>query len=376
LMCMSKLFELSLQRNKLSGSFPQIVLNGMTKIYRLNLDSNQLTGQLPLFDEHTPDLRYLYLRDNKFSGSVQAQLMGFTKEMVGTSGSGLFLDGNYFTGVLPKDVFYKLLTDAHSVQTFSATRNLMLCDPLTGEWPAWVFRLGTANFGKCTPLAKVSSVSGDLALGQRLEILGSDFIANPELKCKVGNTTFAAAAPSSTKVLCGPLVLSPEEIVPGGSYEVSVANYGDDFWGPTTALSTYSQVMAKLPFSPPPPSPPSPPSPPLQALLDMEAKISSLSGDEVGTGGIAGIVVAVVISIVFAVVLVVMIKRERSGKPVFRPIVDSSTTEGIDNRKGMTNTKAPDVTVEMEESPSASDERRASDVGATTVPAVEMEAKA
>ena len=54
LMCMSKLFELSLQRNKLSGSFPQIVLNGMTKIYRLNLDSNQLTGQLPLFDEHTP----------------------------------------------------------------------------------------------------------------------------------------------------------------------------------------------------------------------------------------------------------------------------------------------------------------------------------
>ena len=54
LMCMSKLFELSLPRNKLSGSIPQIVLNGWKKIYRLNLDDNQLSGQLPMLDWHTP----------------------------------------------------------------------------------------------------------------------------------------------------------------------------------------------------------------------------------------------------------------------------------------------------------------------------------
>ena len=294
--------------------------------------------------------------------------MFFTKEMVGTSGSGLFLDGNYFTGVLPKDVFYKLLTDAHSVQTFSATRNLMLCDPLTGEWPAWVFRLGTANFGKCTPLAKVSNVSGDIVLGDRLEIMGTDFIANPELKCMVGNKTFAAAAPSSTKVLCGPLLFGPNEIVPGESYEVTVANYGDDYWGATTALTTYVQVKARFPLSPsppppslpppppslppsPPPPPPTPPSlPPLpaspaevkvQTVTEFSSAINAIKSSdsgELGTGGVISISIAAVIVVIFAMALLVLVKKERSGKPVFRPIIDAKVVNGIDTRKGFSTT--------------------------------------
>ena len=44
------------------------------EIYRLNLDENDFEGALPTFDGHTADLRYLYLRENRFSGEIHARL--------------------------------------------------------------------------------------------------------------------------------------------------------------------------------------------------------------------------------------------------------------------------------------------------------------
>ena len=36
--------------------------------------------------------------------------------------------------------------------------------------------------------------------------------------------------------------------------------------------------------------------------------------------------------------LLVLVKKERSGKPVFRPIIDAKVVNGIDTRKGFSTT--------------------------------------
>ncbi|EOD10372.1 hypothetical protein EMIHUDRAFT_43751, partial [Emiliania huxleyi CCMP1516] len=105
MMCSSKLFTLDLSRNKLTGTLKKVVINGWNGIYRLTLDSNEFAGELPTFDWHTANLRYLSLRNNKFSGNFEVSLLGFQNEQVATSGSRLRLDGNAFSGELPSFIY-------------------------------------------------------------------------------------------------------------------------------------------------------------------------------------------------------------------------------------------------------------------------------
>ena len=309
MMCSSKLFTLDLSRNKLTGTLKKVVINGWNGIYRLTLDSNEFAGELPTFDWHTANLRYLSLRNNKFSGNFEVSLLGFQNEQVATSGSRLRLDGNAFSGELPSFI-YRLLTDAHGVGSFSATRNHMLCDPATGEWPRWVFRFDTAAFGQCTPLAKPTSAS-NLIPGQYFTVTGSDFIASNELKCRVDSTVFPASYVSPTQVLCGPIGYG---FSPGNSYTVSVANYGTDFYSAELAKSTYQAVSATLPLSPNMPPPSAPPAPEEE--------------DGLGAGAIAGIAVGATVAVCAIAALCVVIKKERSGSPLFVPVVADTANSG------------------------------------------------
>ena len=308
MMCLHKLFNLDLARNRLKGTLPEVITNGWTAISRLNLDMNQLEGQLPTFDDHTPELRYLYLRDNRFSGAFHAQLAGFQNEQVATSGSDLAIDGNRFTGVLPR-LFYDLLTDAHRVKFFTAARNHMLCDPVTGEWPEWIFRFGTSNFGACAKLARPTAVA-DIVEGEYLRVSGTDFQPSEELKCRLANVTYAASFVNPTLVLCGPI--GEDTLAPGAQYEVTVANYGQDFYGPTLAQSTYVPVTAWLPFSPPPPSPPPPPPP--------GSPPGVLDGDHLPAWTIGVISASSAIAFCLLGAIVLILSKERKGTPFFQPL--------------------------------------------------------
>ena len=333
MMCLKKLFYFTVPRNKLNGSLPQVILNGWNSIYQLNLGSNSFSGQLPIFDGHTPELRYLTLSDNYFTAPFEASLAGFQNEQVATSGSELNLNGNRLTGKLPY-LFYRLLTDAHGVGSFSAARNFMLCDPDTGEWPEWVFRFGTSYFGECTRLATPSSAD-DIVLGQYVTVTGQYFVASDELKCKVGSTTLPASFVSTTEVLCGPI---PDDgtFTPGQSYTITVANYGSDFYSAELAGSSYAAVTTTFPLSPspPPPSPPPPappppsPPPPAVELQTGESNISSDDDDDLPAGAIAGIVIACLISVSLLFVVCIMYQKERAGKPMFAALEPPSASGG------------------------------------------------
>jgi len=312
MMCLKKLFYFIVPRNKLAGSLEQVVVNGWKAIYQLDLASNSFSGQLPTFDWHTPSLRYLYLSDNHFTTPFEAALAGLQDEQVSTSGSSLVLDGNRLTGPLP-DLFYRLLTDAHGVTGFSATRNFMLCDPDTGEWPDWVFRFGTSYFGECTRLA-TPTAAADIVLGQYVTVTGQYFLPSDELKCKVGDTTLAASFVSTTAALCGPI---PDDgtFTPGQSYFITVANYGSDFYSAELGGSSYAAVTTTFPLSPSPP-PPSPP-PPASNVDGTENNISNEDDDDLPAGAIAGIAIACVVSAALFVVVCIMYQKERAGTPMF-----------------------------------------------------------
>ena len=271
------------------------------------------------------------------------QLGGFVEEQMATSGSGLAMDGNSFSGVLNETLFKALLTDAHSVGGLSASRNHMLCDPTTGntEWPAWVFRFNTAVFGKCTPLATPTAAQ-PIVPGERLEITGTHFLPSEELKCKVGDTQYTASFVSSTTVLCGPM--AEDVYTPGASYVVTVANYGQDFYSATLAGSSYAEVVVLLPL--PPPSPPPPPPPPPSAppptpprgpgettIIDTGAEQSVQTDSSLETGAIVGIIVAVAIALLLLLLVMFMITRERAGKPVFQTLETPSGGANVQMEK-------------------------------------------
>lgn len=312
MMCMRKLFQLDLAFNQLNGSLPMVITNGWGELYSLNLDSNRMDGPLPVFDEHTPNLRYLRLRDNQFSGSFSVQLSGFKNEQVSTSGSGLHIDGNRFSGPAGGrgSFLYKVLVDAHSVSTFSATRNQLLCDPVTRQWPDWVFRFGTASFGECTQLARPANTSA-LVLTQYLDVYGSDFLPSPELRCKVGSAVYPASYVTAHHILCGPIYEQPNATSAvatseaGAEYEVSVANYGEDFYSVELAGSTFQQVTVLLP------------APPKAITQDGAALKKS---EESGTGTVV-IVITSVVAVCCVFLIIVLVVRERKGTPIFRPII-------------------------------------------------------
>ena len=251
--------------------------------------------------------------------------MGYAEQQLATSGSGLYMDGNSFSGIVNETLFKALLTDAHSVGSLSASRTHMLCDPTTGntEWPEWIFRFGTGYFGKCTPLATPTAAQ-PIVPGERLEITGTQFLPSEELKCKVGDTQYTASFVSSTTVLCGPM--AEDVYTPGASYVVTVANYGQDFYSATLAGSSYAEVVALLPLSPPPPSPPPP-------LVDTGAAQSVETDSSLETGAIVGIIVAVVVALLLLLLVIFMITRERAGKPVFQTLETPSGGANVQMEK-------------------------------------------
>ena len=246
--CNDKLMWVSLERNQMSGTVPSDVVGGMGALYELGLSYNDFSGPIPTIPNTSTGFRHLYLDHNRFSGQFQTQLEGWTVNLDASTSSRLYLDHNDLSGPLPS-YLYELMTDAHGIASININENHFLCDQQRGDWPAWVFRLGTGVFGMCTPLAMVTSAT--VPNPGSIVVTGANFLASPELKCKLINsvtsvaTIVNAAYRSPTEVEC----IAPT-IAPTMTYAVQVANYGTDFYSPALAETAYVMRSVVIPADP------------------------------------------------------------------------------------------------------------------------------
>lgn len=286
LRCVRKLITFTARGNSLSGSVAQTVIDGLAMLNRLDLGFNQLEGVIPNF-QNTP-LKNLYLDHNKLSGDMTTQLLQYSLSQDRLVSSGIDISYNRISGPLP-DVFYRMLTDAHGVGYIMSEGNNFRCDPATGEWPAWVWRVRSFqggnpsryshSFGLCKPVPIVSSAS-DAMVGGLMPLTGAGFLPTDELRCRFTEPSWTypvdvvALYRSPTAVDC---ILEAGKFAAhqvGVPLGVSVANYGDDFYSPTTQPAAFERVEATVlpltagispvmtPMSPrrPPPAP-APPAP-------------------------------------------------------------------------------------------------------------------
>ena len=248
LKCNNKLQWASLERNKMSGTVPSDVVGGMSALYELGLSYNRFSGPIPTIPNTSTGFRHLYLDHNDFSGQFEEELKGWTQNLDASTTSRLYLDHNDLSGPLPT-YLYDLIYDAHGIKSLNINENHFLCDQQRGDWPAWVFRLGTGVFGVCTPLAMVTSAT--VPNPGSIVVTGANFLASPELKCKLINsvtsvaTIVNAAYRSPTEVEC----IAPT-IAPTMTYAVQVANYGTDFYSPALAGSAYVMRTVVIPSDP------------------------------------------------------------------------------------------------------------------------------
>jgi len=247
--CNEKLMWVSLERNKMSGTVPSDVVGGMGALYELGLSYNDFSGPIPTIPNTSSAFRHLYLDHNRFSGQFQTQLEGWTANLDASTSSRLYLDHNDLSGPLPS-YLYELMTDAHGIKQIQINENHFLCDQQRGDWPAWVFRRGTEEFGVCTPLAMVTSAT--VPNPGSIVVTGTNFLPSTELQCKIINsvtsveTIINAGYRSPTEVEC----LAGTAAVPTLTYVVQVANYGTDFYSPTLAGSAYVMRTVVIPADP------------------------------------------------------------------------------------------------------------------------------
>ena len=249
LKCNSKLQWASLERNKMSGTVPSDVVGGMSALYELGLSYNRFSGPIPTIPNTSTAFRHLYLDHNDFSGQFEEQLKGWTQNLDASTSSRLYLDHNDLSGPLPT-YLYDLIYDAHGINSLAINENHFLCDQQRGDWPAWVFRLGTGVCGVCTPLAMVTSAT--VPNPGSIVVAGTNFLPSTELQCKLINsvtsveTIVNAGYRSPTEVEC----LAGTAAIPTLTYVVQVANYGTDFYSPTLAGSAYVIRSVVIPADP------------------------------------------------------------------------------------------------------------------------------
>jgi len=332
--CMNRLSFLHLQRNNLTGTVPQRVVDGLVDMYSLRLSFNELSGTVPHFDTRHSSLQILYLDHNQFDGNFGEQLSEFAnaQRAVGVV-SEVMLGHNNLHGPLPS-VFYNLVNNAFRITELDAVGNHFVCDKDTNDWPAWVFRTGSSFFGKCVPIATpthFSNVSSEVNGGNpplvaiqgfqnhshadalqvymfaesELVVHGRNFRASDELKCRFGESTEVPALYKNAEQMICKL---PRELEIGKAYMFSVANYGSDYWSRETSNE----------FVP--------------VNVMVVAQRTSRSG--FATWLIALIAVACLLAVSATTFAAVLVMKELKGEPLFHRIEDLDELGSSEERDG------------------------------------------
>ena len=93
----SRVTEINLESNKLSGSIPSSIGN-LIKVTDLSLRVNRLTGSIPSSIGNLVNLQYLYLYNNQLSGSIPSSIGNLVSLQY------LFLNNNQLNGSIPSSI--------------------------------------------------------------------------------------------------------------------------------------------------------------------------------------------------------------------------------------------------------------------------------
>jgi Leucine-rich repeat (LRR) protein len=157
----NKLQELYLSNNQLRGVLPNSMQH-LTSLVFLDLSINNIVGPLPTsIGQYLTSLVELYLQRNKLTGPIPKSVGNFTSlrtldlsvnDLTGhvpyeigmlTNLTELYLDDNYFDGVIKEDHFARI----RSLEDISLSDNSLKIE-LSSEWQP-PFRLQTADFATC-----------------------------------------------------------------------------------------------------------------------------------------------------------------------------------------------------------------------------------
>jgi len=160
--------------------------------------------------------------------------------------------------------------------------------------------------------------------GGIMMIQGFNFFPTTELKCSLTSSAglvleYQAQWYSANNVSC----TLDNRVVPGTTYIVSVANWGSDYYSPSTAVALFMPVRGVFADGTPMLDESDQPIFMAQIFPPSAPPADSDESDDLTTEAIIAVIAAVVVAILLCICLSSMIAREKAGKPVFQPVGSS-----------------------------------------------------
>jgi hypothetical protein len=229
---------IDLSQNHLTGPIPESILQVPATLYKLALSHNDLSGTLPQVGRDMQSLKILQLDNNHIYGAVSNQFDYMRQYQVDEVLSSISLQGNSFSGALPRVVSTLTLSEPY-IRQFDISDNHFYCEKSTGTWPAWAMRLDSkAKIGTCEPVPRIDRIEPpEMAVGEPITVFGSGFMATDDFRCKFGDAVSDALFDSTTQARC--IVPAIPGVSPGQTVVLTMANYGED-WSSPELLRDYS----------------------------------------------------------------------------------------------------------------------------------------
>ena len=178
-------------------------------------------------------LKIVELDNNHFSGALDNQFDQMVGYQVDEIQSRVWLQGNSFSGELPRVVVPMTLGEPY-IQQFDISDNHFRCEKDTGTWPAWAMRLDHKSvIGTCEPVPRIDRIDPpEMAVGEPITVYGSGFMATDDFRCKFGSVASDALYDSPTQARCIVPEMAGAGVTPGQTVVLTMANYGEDWSGP------------------------------------------------------------------------------------------------------------------------------------------------
>ena len=278
-------------------------------------------------------LKIVELDNNHFSGALHNQFDQMVGYQVDEIQSRVWLQGNSFSGELPRVVVPMTLGEPY-IQQFDISDNHFRCEKDTGTWPAWAMRLDHKSvIGTCEPVPRIDRIDPpEMAVGEPITVYGSGFMATDDFRCKFGSVASDALYDSPTQARCIVPEMAGAGVTPGQTVVLTMANYGEDWSGPEL-LDNYVPTSFTLSTSETCSG-----HGEAQAdgtcICDQDAS-GSWSGEHCDMKATnpflkALIFVLLAVGVGFGVFIWVLVHKEKKGDPLFKSLLEESDKGGFD----------------------------------------------
>jgi len=317
---LSAMSTLDLSHNFITGGISEAFLEAMPRLYSLDLSWNDLNGSIPVISNAA--LRKIDVSHNNLDGELIDQFDIFAANQDLGISSELDISDNAFCGPLPS-IFYDLIMDAqYYIYSFSTEANHFRCEKAGNNeyFDTWAFGL-SHDFGRCVPIPVISSVTNsDLIQPGDEVMLAGEFIETTRGWClftfEDRDEEVRAVYYSPSRVGC----TLPDD-APIGTATVTVSHYCQDF-ASTETLSEFAEIEFQIE---------------LEKVEDGDVGTSSSKKTKVDKSVVAWAVAAAILALCAMAFIGFILKRERSGNPLFKPLQQTENPIHLedDSNKGV-----------------------------------------